>query len=371
MIKRIIVLIFLPLLVVTSVIAQNFPDSLLNGVRLNTKINYGFVYPHNSSIEYLLNGNVKSFEISLSTWSNDRHIWEELYRRPNYGMAYNYLNFSNPEILGHAHAVFGYFAAPFHRGNQINVQYHLNLGYGYISKTYEPYSNPLNLAVSSHGNIYVGLDLYLEYCFKNGQQIRWGLETSHYSNGKFRSPNLGLNILSTTLTHSFELLPEKNYKTTPKEAVNSKHIIDLIWNVGWKRDDMLNDKLYQVSTIIGDYWYYASKKYLAGGGIDFFYDETLRPTKEFEDETKSIPSDNYQMGLHAGAMAKFGNLSSVLNVGYYVIAGYHKYATFYSRLGLRYSINSKLNVNFTVKAHYAIADYLEWGIGYRFNLKQK
>lgn len=345
-------------------------DSLLNGLTISPKVRYGFIYPHHSSIAYILEGNIKSFELTLSTSANGRHIYEDLYRSPGYGLGYNYLDFSNPDVLGRAHAIFGFFEAPFCRNtHKLNFLYQISLGCGYINQVFDSDNNPLNLAISSHVNIYVGFGTHMRYRINQRNHLNLGLEASHYSNGKLKSPNLGLNTVLTSFAWMYDLTPSKEVDYSGLSRNFNKHFIDLNLNMGLKRDDMLNEYVYQTASFISDYWYGFVPKYAVGAGFDFFYDESLGPTKVAEEEIPAIPADNYQAGLHLGLMAQYNRFALYLNTGMYVWANYQKYSTAYNRLGLRYTLNNRINLNLSIKAHYAIADFVEWGVGYRFELK--
>lgn len=348
-------------------------DTMLNGLRIEGKINYGFIYPHSGFIEYILDGNIHGAEISLSTASTGRHIWEELYRHPRYGLAYNYMNYSNEAILGDAHALFGYCEIPFFQSrNRFLASYQIGFGAAYNTKVYDIYKNPLNHSISTRVNAFISFDVYALYQISPKNHMKLGFELSHYSNGKMRSPNLGINTVTVTAAWQYSIIPERNISN---KNINNKgiqrHIVDVLWNFGAKRDDMLDEKLYSVSSIFGEYYYMFSHKYGAGGGIDFFYDESLKPTHEFEEKVEGSNSDNYQCGAHLGLTIRFGNFGIILGAGNYIRAPFHKYTSVYSRFGMRYAVKGKLILNCTVKAHYAIADYVEWGIGYRFNFNKK
>lgn len=346
-------------------------DSVLNGLRIDSKIQYGFIFPHHSLIEYLLEGNIHAVEFMVSTGSNNRHPWESLYRNPRYGAGYNYLNYGSEEILGQAHAIFGFCEIPFFRPKKrFLANYKIDFGLAYNTKVFDTETNPLNHTISSRLNAYVGFDFNAEFRLNDNHRLKTGLDLTHYSNGKFRSPNLGINTVTVSAAWSYSLIPlQKLSMSDPKPFEYKKHIVEALLNFGVKRDDLLNEKLYRVNSVVGDYFYCFSPKYGVGGGIDFFYDESLRPTREYEDEVPSEPKDNYQMGSHFAFLVRYGNFSIVLGMGHYLVAPYHKYTPIYSRFGFRYAMNEKYIFNFTVKAHYAIADYVEWGIGYRFNTK--
>ena len=343
-------------------------DTLLNGLRLETKGLYGFIYPHSSFIEYVLDRNIHGAEILLSTASTGHHNYEYMYRYPRYGAGYNYTNFGDKDVLGNAHALFAFCEVPFYRSkNRLNVNYKLDFGLAYNTVVYNIYENPLNHSISSRFNGFVGFDFNATYRLFNRNHVKIGFELTHYSNGKAKSPNLGINAVTMTAAYLYDLKPSRSIENRLSyKQKQDRHMIDLVWNNGRKRDDMLNEKLYYISTFVTDYYYCFSPKYGIGGGMDFFYDASLAPTKEFEEEVEASSKDNYQFGAHLGAVARYRNFGVHLGAGHYIHAPYHKYTAIYSRFGMRYAIKGKVILNFTIKAHYAIADYIEWGIGYRF-----
>jgi len=114
-----------------------------------------------------------------------------------------------------------------------------------------------------------------------------------------------------------------------------------------------------------DYKYVPWMKYSFGAGIDVFYDQSLGPNKVGDLGGTYSESDLYQLGLHVGFYSRYSKLNILMQLGTYLHANYYKYTRIYSRIGIRYEIYNNLLLNFSLKAHRAIADYLEWGIGYR------
>jgi hypothetical protein len=151
-----------------------------------------------------------------------------------------------------------------------------------------------------------------------------------------------------------------------KTNLPKKHYIELIASGGTKTDDQVTGKYYAVSTFVADYKYAFCRKYAYGGGVDFFYDEALGPNKVADEGGEYTRADLYQVGVHGLFHVRYSRLNVILNVGAYALAEYYKYSRVYSRIGLRYEIMPDVLLNFSLKSHYAIADYLEWGIGYRF-----
>jgi len=63
---------------------------------------------------------------------------------------------------------------------------------------------------------------------------------------------------------------------------------------------------------------------------------------------------------------KMGRLSYLIQPGIYLKKAYKQPGMISNKLGLRYYVNSHWAASVMVKAHWlAIADVVEWGIGYK------
>lgn len=343
-------------------------DSILNGVKFEANAQYGFILPHHEGIKYIVDRNIMSFDLCLTTESNYRNLWEELYRFPRYGFGYNFKNFGNELFLGKAHSLYAFIDIPIkHSENGFFSSYSLEFGPTLINKFYDNQSNPLNQAISKNLNVYVGLEFLSHYKVKDKYEILLGLQLTHYSNGKVRTPNMGLNTISLSTGLTYDIVGD--YSLKKKNIINSypKHTVDFICGFGYKRDDFLNEKLFLTNSIIADYNYFFTPKYAFGGGLDYFYDASIGVNKENLDEGIAEKSDNYRAGAHLSLTARYNKLSLLIGFGRYFYCTYYRYSYFYNRLGIRYAISNKLVLNLSLKAHYAIADFVEWGVGYRFN----
>lgn len=340
----------------------------LKNLRLEGKLHTGYLVPHHDGMQYILEDGVRAFELALTTDSDGRHLWEELYRNPRYGLAYFHNSLGNNAILGKGHSLFAFMDIPFClRSNKFRLSYQIGFGLAFITETFHPETNPLNLAVSKPLNIFVNIDFAGAYRLNQNGEIKAGVELSHFSNGKTRSPNLGLNMLTASLgyVHNFNL-KTKESERIPKATAFRRHLPELIWSMGYKRNDQVHDDIYLASSLSFDYRYALNLKYEFGMGLDFFYDESIGDNKESATQELAENSDAYQMGIHGGMAIRYNNFRVILHMGTYLLSSYNKYASVYTRIGMRYSLGNHVMLNYTLKAHYAIADYMEFGIGYRF-----
>ncbi len=77
-----------------------------------------------------------------------------------------------------------------------------------------------------------------------------------------------------------------------------------------------------------------------------------------------------QEGIKIGYALRIGSLELPLEFGRYVhTLCKETTGNYFHRIGLRYYLKNNLLVNFTLKTHWAVADYWECGIGYVFKKK--
>jgi hypothetical protein len=248
---------------------------------------------------------------------------------------------------------------------KLTLNYEIDFGAGYLSKKFDPENNLMNIAISSRYNIFVGLRLNLAYQINSRNELTAGCKFFHFSNGKTGTPNLGLNAAVVSLGYHFRIKPIVKPKRDVIAPVNhKKHYYELGIAAGGKVDDQISNKYYFVSSLVLDYKYFPGFKYGFGAGADLFYDQALGPNKTSDLGGTYTNADLYQFGVHAGVYSRFSRLVVMLHIGDYLYASYCKYASFYSRIGFRYMITDHILFNFSLKSHYAIADFVEWGFAY-------
>ena len=97
------------------------------------------------------------------------------------------------------------------------VDFRLGNGISYITKKYDPFENKKNIAIGSHINGFVNLQFSWIKQF-NRVYFGGGIDFSHISNAKLKTPNQGLNTLTGFLTAGFNMEPRKVYDQPKFEA---------------------------------------------------------------------------------------------------------------------------------------------------------
>jgi hypothetical protein len=342
--------------------------SFINGLKITAKFDYGIVVPHHNTIQYLINERLTGFEICLTTQSYGRTVYDKLYRYPRLGIGFLSTSLGNDDVFGRGNALFGFMDFPFSKkDNKLIVNYQIEFGIGYLNKQFDPESNIMNVAISNPYNAFVGFDFCARYRINNKNEVQAGIKMFHFSNGKFSTPNLGINSMVLSAGYIFAIKPYRYERRAYNGAINKKkNTFNIIYNAGAKADEQLTEKKYFISSLVADYLYTPSFKYGYGIGLDLFYDASLGPNMVADLGGSYTNSDLFQAGIHAGLYPQYSKITIIIQCGTYLYSSYNKYADVYSRIGFRYKIYKNMLFNMTLKSHKAIADFMEWGIGYSF-----
>jgi Lipid A 3-O-deacylase (PagL) len=348
-------------------IGQN-EGSKLKGISFEADYGYGFVMPHHESIAYFLEDHIQTFDFKIHKNTYGEKYWNQLYRYPVYGLGFYRSNLGNNDIYGYANAIYSYIKVPiFGSSDRINLSWQYAFGASYITNHFNIDENPGNLAIGSNLNIFMDFSLQTGIPLGKRLTLSNAVRFTHFSNGKVKSPNKGLNIVSASigLIYQLKTMPEKAVIDCPK--IENKNEYTLIYAGGIKSVSRYQHGYFYASSLMFDFnRKYSLKRNWSVGG-DIFFDGTNKQFSDNLDQADILNNDLYQIGIHAGHDLVIGNLALIINIGAYVYTPVEVPAPIYSRVGFRYRIKNKFIINYTLKSHMAKASFIEWGIGYKFN----
>ncbi len=347
--------------------AQN-SNTIFKDLYIETNYGYGTLLPHHNSIAFFLEERINTFDLKINKTTYGNKYWNQLYRYPVYGVGYYRSNLGNDDVFGYVNGFYSFFKAPiFGQTNKLNLSYQIAFGLSYITKIFDIETNYQNLAIGSHINIFLDFSLHSKIQITKKLALTNNIRFTHFSNGKIKSPNKGINLLTGSLGLYYQISNEIHPKTIMKlPDINTKNEYSLIYAAGIKTISRYEQGNFFASSLIFDYNRNYSLKARWSIGADIFYDETNNEIAlKYEEETSDM--DPFLFGAHLGHDLVLGNLSLTLNLGRYIYEPVEQLLPIYSRIGLRYRIKNKFIANLTLKSHGAQASFVEWGIGYVFN----
>ena len=103
-------------------------------------------------------------------------------------------------------------------------------------------------------------------------------------------------------------------------------------------------------------------------GLDFFYDKSNLERSRIGSiyYTSDTGLTNVQAGIRLGYEIVVGKFAIPIEMGSYFYTKSTANGPFYHRVGLRCYISKHLILVYTLKTHWATAENIEFGVGYRF-----
>lgn len=334
---------------------------------IESRMHAGLNLPFYKALDYLIEENIYSFDISVGLPTYGKDYWEELYNYPETGVGYSFWSLGNNEVMGKAHVIYGYINFPLLRPeHRFSLNYQTSLGGAYMPRIFDIKENHLNRAMGSHLNIYfrLGIDIRLKISPVSSMVMEAGI--MHFSNGKTRSPNYGINAGSISLGFNYMFNAEKRgIQTTEFPELSRKYIQSVIFSAGSKTYDDLSGKRYLSSSLSYNIDRFMDHKRKIGLGADFFYDGSIGTALEDNDGMAGKEFITLiRIGLHGSYAIRYKKMIMGVDLGHYLYSKYKILTNIYNRLSIQYVLSKNISANMAIKSHWGKADCMEWGIGY-------
>lgn len=334
----------------------------------------GFLWAHRPVVAYLQRSHTQAVELAISKPVSGLRPWHLFYKNSVVGISLMHYRLGYNDVLGNATGIYAFnrFNLVGNRGT--HLRFSLGSGVGYFSKVFNKSDNHKNVTIGSHLNALINLQLLFEQCLTPRLFFNAGIGITHFSNGAFKTPNLGLNLPAVTagLLYRFQPAPTINRYQRPEFDINKQFIYSVIATVGRKeifppdnRGYMVNGLMFNITKCVG---------YKSGLTLTFevFNDRSIRALMHYADpNVNTTYFQTVRPGIAFGYDLWLGNLSFIFQAGVYPYTYYKGDGRIYSRLGWRYRLPYGITANLTLKTHFAKADNIEFGIGYTLFNRQR
>ncbi|MFH0865168.1 MAG: acyloxyacyl hydrolase [Bacteroidota bacterium] len=325
-------------------------------------------------MQHLNTGHFSAYEINFNMQTHGEKKWHALYKYPVIGGAVWYADLANPDMLGKAVAVYPYMNFHLYHSKCFYLNYRFGLGLGYISKPFDYIDNYKNIAIGSRLNAAINMFYELKWFVAKKISLTSGIGLTHFSNGSFKTPNLGINIPTVFAGIAYYLPYSENIiaDTSWKQMKGKKSSLRLLLAGGMKQIYPAEGDTYGVFMISLNYTKALSYKREFAVGMDVFLDYSDKRSIKRKDIPLNSDFGILKPGVYAGHNFIFSRLHLLMHFGYYLYAKDKSDGMIYSRFGLEYDFSRTCFARLALKTHFGKADFVEWGIGYRFlNKKNK
>jgi len=355
-------------LIVIALIMQSttaFAQDFFRNKSVGGNYHYGYIWAHRQSIEHLLTGHSQGAEFFFQTQTDGSKWWQRVHGYPQTGFSVMYFNFANPGVVGNATAAIGYVNLPMVRSKKFLFSFQAGAGLGYLSKRFDPVSDHKNVAIGSHINSAIRVHFLTRYKLSENLFFHLNYGITHFSNGAVKVPNLGINNISFSGGIFYAFNPELEFLKPEIPSLNKKIVPEIVYGFGVKENYPPNGTQYFAHTFYLQFLKPLSHKSRIALGADVFYDMSLI---HFLADSVSDSGNNAQVirsGIHAGYEMPLNKFTLLVHIGYYLLDETKTDGNIYNRYGLKYQLGKKFFVNLSLKTHWARADFVELGIGWR------
>ena len=327
----------------------------------------GAILPHRKIVSEIGGKATKSFELSVYKNTFGKKDWQQLHNYPRLGVSVIAMNLGNEKELGNGYGIFSFIELLSNHQRKISWNIKLGYGLGYIEKPFDRETNFKNVAIGSNFNALIYANSSWSVKFYKSVKLSLGLSIVHFSNASSSRPNLGINILSLNSGIFYAFGKKEKYFAHKINKRPRKWIKSLRGTFGVKEIPPAEGSKYFVSAYSFDFMKARAQKSSIGFGADLFYNLSLTQAIE-NDSTSTLSSfNNFRVGIAGIYAFDFGRVSLALEMGAYVFSRYKKQGLIYNRLFTKFNLNDKLFFTVGLKTHYFVADFPEFGIGYKFN----
>ena len=406
-------LFYLFIFVFSGVSAQTWSN-----YRIKAQYMHGTILRHNQHLDALVQGSSRGGTVAVEFQTMGERAWHQFLGFPQIGAGLVFMDFSNPEILGRGIALYPYMNVPLVRTNFFNLNLKPGAGATFVNRFYgNTIQTPgtlqgANSAIGSVMNVFLTLGANVEIPLAGGFSLTADYAWNHVSNGSIVQPNSGINMLNAyvglryTPNHRNIQQPQRrNWEDVPRNFS-----FEIMASGGITQLHYRNDNNYVIASLSFGVYRPMSNWYRMGVGADVFYNSVFGvvnvPGKPgFEPSHRHfrftyIEENLFRNKIRAGVSwhheFMVGRLTAGFHFGLYLydpiknlqprtlnesgevirpegnkglIYRYNidvEDGWLYTRAIARYAITNNLFVSVGLKTHLQRAEFIDWGIGWRF-----
>jgi len=334
---------------------------------LEAGVHYGRVIPIHPDYPEIKN-NSDAYELIFLQKTTGRQEWQRLLGYPWWGVTARFTRFGNEAQLGQAFALLPHLTFEKTGASRLQGYLRLGLGLAWLNRPYDFETNPENIVIGSRLNNVAAASAGLHWRLLPRWWAKLAFAATHYSNAKFKEPNLGINIpvVRLGLLYVPSGLPEKPLPGE-KPQWDKRVRLNLRLGLGLNERGPANGPKYPIYVVAA----YGSRLfapfYKFQLGLEAFHDAGVR---DFLDKQEIGVAG--QRGWDATRLAvSMGHELLIGHGGIYLHQPVFRQSLISTRLGLQCYLfdpheqqRHQVFIGTYVKSEFGVAAFWEVGLGY-------
>lgn len=332
---------------------------------------YGFILKHSRKIGHL-QSHPQAFTLYSNRYLNGSKDWHQIFAYPKTSFAFTYFDYQNPTI-GHSLALSVNMLIPFYRAAQHSSEWKIGTGLVYATNPFDLQNNFQNNVLSNRWSYVMQTGFSWNYHWNAHWQSKIALQLTHYSNGAYRLPNAGVNIITVACATQYTFAPEKNiYQKSYLEKFKKKWHLQSALAGSLIETEINQPKKHHIINLGIYVSRDMSRMHRLLTGFDVSWNEGIRYQidKKFADSTSK--PDYKRVGWVVGDEIIFGKMSLNIQFGLYLHRQFEALTDMpvYQRYGLKYYFLKNFWTGLLLKTHAATAEAAEFTIGTTWTWKK-
>jgi hypothetical protein len=321
------------------------------------------------------------------------NIWGAIWKFPETGVAFSYVNFGNNDTLGSSIGLTYRIYLMQHFGKRWSISEGMDMGLAYYTKPFHYIENPGNIAIGARFSGLIRFSVLLRFEISKYWQAYTGFTFHHASNSHTGLPNVGINIPMLQFGAVYYLKKNDSFYEAPKPKFEFQKKIQFNFRLALG----LNRFGSEVGPSNGPYYpiylasIYLDKRVSAINNVQFGIDTYYNSGYRFYLESQQPPEleanfvNSSVISIWIGNEFLIGHLGLILQVGYNLYNPFLKYfvnldesinsikAYVPGRIGAQYYLKDQFHgarknafIGIYIKSNMGQADFLEFSLGYKF-----
>jgi hypothetical protein len=369
-------ILFIILIWLFSFNIENVLSERKDSTKYSISVNYnqGFVLFDTYYKTYLIDDYARGGEISLIRRRFQSDVWEKNHNELETGISLWFSTFGRNDIIGEGIVLKTFANFRLLQLGKLSAKYQIAIGPAYATKIYNENKNFFNFNFSTHLNTYAGTGFILNYPITERILLSGNCMLHHISNGSFKKPNNGVNIVNIGLGLRYELNPPlQNLPVYQGKTTFKSRELMVTSGFGINQPYIANPQQFVSGSVSFTHlWSNKVKGYGLGldfihlGGAQFVNADFNKDIYNYENNF----ANNLYIGLYGTMEARLGSTIPYLTVGYYIYYKTQPEIPLYARLGLRQKIVGNLYAHFSIKTGLFSSEFMEFGLAYRFKYRE-
>ena len=326
--------------------------------------NWGSILPHSSAIAHLTDSWLWGFQADIGRIRYTRKSWDACNCYSQNGVSVSYFNFNNPDVLGSAVSL-ALFAQPQLTYGKINLSLRGGAGISYLTRVYDPDTNPENLFFSDAWSGLLLAGLTAGYRLTPCLLLHLEAAYSHISNGGKRQPNKGMNFptLGIGVDYLFEYAPLAPRKKNQLSDRSIRYYAGLFYNTrSVDESDFETQERKPVIGLQGGFYKPIALMHALGVGFEAAHDAALKAQANIANES----FDHHVISALLRHHFLFGRFDFSQALGIYLYKEYPTPDVVFQRYALSYLLFDRLQIGVSLKAHRYTAEQMDLRVAMLF-----